>query len=185
MPNWMSHALEISGPFEEVEKFFNTIGGGMSSEDNSLIDFELLIKPPDNLYRGNIGDAEREYCKKNNVPNWYDWNIKNWGTKWNAAYQKLHYSQDGKPVLLFETAWSVPFPILMKIEELVKDQFTNIEIYGEFLEEGYESGGTFLINKDGGAVRKVNTDYVIDKDKQEIHRSFQDDEGEDFDFKYL
>ena len=39
--------------------------------------------------------------------NWYDWNRKHWGTKWNAYESKL----DGD-VLRFETAWSAPHPVL-------------------------------------------------------------------------
>lgn len=44
---------------------------------------------------------------------WYDWNIANWGTKWNAY--KTDLVSDS--VLEFQTAWSTPRPV---IDELAK-----------------------------------------------------------------
>lgn len=44
---------------------------------------------------------------------WYDWSIKNWGTKWNA-YDCI----PGKDALTFSTAWSAPHPILEKLSQM-------------------------------------------------------------------
>jgi hypothetical protein len=44
---------------------------------------------------------------------WYDWNTKNWGTKW-GAYDVVSVEPR---VLRFETAWSAPHPV---IKELAK-----------------------------------------------------------------
>ena len=46
--------------------------------------------------------------------NWYDWCIENWGTKWNA-YEQQHFSIRYDNVIIFETAWSYPKPIIEKL----------------------------------------------------------------------
>ena len=72
MPNWMRTALEVSGDQKLREEFFNAIGQGLESDQP--IDFEKIIPPPDNLFRGNLGQPEEKYCKDNNIPDWYSWN---------------------------------------------------------------------------------------------------------------
>lgn len=45
---------------------------------------------------------------------WYDWSIANWGTKWNA-YDATFTGEGDAAELRFETAWSVPLPILVAL----------------------------------------------------------------------
>lgn len=46
---------------------------------------------------------------------WFDWNRANWGTKWNAyEYEDVQRSQ-GVFVCRFQTAWTVPEPILQAL----------------------------------------------------------------------
>ena len=181
MPNWMRTALEVSGDQKLREKFFNAIGQGLESEQP--IDFEKIIPPPDNLFRGNIGNDEEKYCKDNNLPNWYDWNRENWGTKWNASYCELRPSKQGdSTVLLFETAWSLPLPILEKLEHM-------LNIYGEFIEEGNAVAGVVLMDKDGADIRELEVDESVFSDEEggelNYHLKFFDQDGCEFKFKNL
>jgi hypothetical protein len=43
--------------------------------------------------------------------NWYDWNISNWGTKWDAGDQ-LFEASDTELVYYFNTAWSPPLGVM-------------------------------------------------------------------------
>lgn len=54
-------------------------------------------------------------------PTWYEWSINNWGTKWNAyGYSEdVDYSENEN--LHFQTAWSAPHPILMKLSVMYPD----------------------------------------------------------------
>ena len=183
MPNWMRHALEISGDKKQVEKFFNTIGDGFASEQP--INFEKIIPPPANLFRGNLGKEEEEYCKANNIPDWYSWNRENWGTKWNAAYGETKFNEDGDRVLFFDTAWAVPIPILERIEEMVAQDFPKIKIYGEFLEEGYQSGGFFTIDASGGSVHSLDVGMDYDENTDDYTTYARDEHDQDFKFKYV
>ena len=49
---------------------------------------------------------------------WYEWNIANWGTKWSAYEYKERSREPGRFVFKFQTAWSIPEPIFMKLVEL-------------------------------------------------------------------
>lgn len=49
---------------------------------------------------------------------WYDWCVKNWGTKWNACEPTLDFDENNEDYLRFETAWSPPHPILEKLSEM-------------------------------------------------------------------
>lgn len=51
---------------------------------------------------------------------WYDWCIKNWGTKWNSYGYDFHDRSDmeNNPSLGFNTAWSAPHPIIAKLAEM-------------------------------------------------------------------
>lgn len=183
MPNWMRVALEISGDKKQATEFINTIGDGVGSEQ--IINFEKIIAPPSNLFRGNLGDAERDYCRQNNIPNWYDWNTANWGTKWNASYCELNFNSEGNMVLFFETAWALPVPILERIEEMVQQDFKKIQIYGEFIEESYAVAGTIFIDKDEAVVREIQMNFNYDDEKGSGTVTATDEEGNEFKFKNL
>lgn len=53
--------------------------------------------------------GEKAYLNYKNygAKDWYDWRIKNWGTKWNAYEVEF----DGDCRLSFQTAWNRPEPI--------------------------------------------------------------------------
>jgi hypothetical protein len=59
----------------------------------------------------------RDNIERFGFPNWYDWAISNWGTKWNA--RKPIVSEVGGGVLMrFSTAWSPPRPVVLKASEV-------------------------------------------------------------------
>lgn len=48
---------------------------------------------------------------------WYEWCIKNWGTKWNACDTEI-IDED---TIKFDTAWSSPEPVIAKLAEMYPD----------------------------------------------------------------
>lgn len=71
-------------------------------------DFEKLIPSPPHMYRGNISAEDEQ-----DFPiNWNSWSRANWGTKWNAYNCNIEVMEDGKASLQFDTAWSVPYPVI-------------------------------------------------------------------------
>lgn len=72
------------------------------------IDFNLLIPQPIEMYRGDlsIDDSNDFEC------NWSTWNRLHWGTKWNA-YNGSCSVDDDRGIIVFDTAWSVPYPVIV------------------------------------------------------------------------
>jgi hypothetical protein len=92
-------------------------------------DFETLIPSPIQVYRGNLGRDEEEDFKCN----WHSWNVENWGTKWNSYDCSLKIGLL-ETSILFETAWSIPYPIIAAFANIFKFEFTHKYVceYGEF-----------------------------------------------------
>lgn len=115
MPNHVTNILVVSGDEKQRQAMFEAI----KSDEHGLgsIDFNKVIPMPENIFRGNLGQAEREQY---GTANWYDWSIANWGTKWNS----YGYGNPGDRVkdfdgatLAFDTAWSSPQPVIATLAE--------------------------------------------------------------------
>lgn len=102
------------------------------------IDFNRIIPMPKNIFRGDLGQKEHELYGENN---WYDWSVKNWGTKWNACYSIIDADEN---IITFQTAWSAPFPIIDKLLEKLPDISFVFEFAGEDL--GYNCGELVVEN---------------------------------------
>ena len=79
--------------------------------------------------------------KKYGAPNWYEWSIKNCGTKWDLPYGEVQadetFLDDGEITYRFETAWSPPEPIYRDL----RDQYPNLRISWHYDEPGMEFSG--------------------------------------------
>lgn len=89
---------------------------------------------------------------------WYDWCIKNWGTKWNS------YSNEtlDENTIQFDTAWSRPEPILKKLAEM----YPSLKIEHWWADEdiGYNTGHIVYENGEehgGSVVNRSHEAYEI------------------------
>ena len=90
---------------------------------------------------------------------WYDWNIDNWGCKWNAD----DASRDGNS-LSFCTPWGAPYPIFHALTK----QFTNVPF-------------TVYINDEFSYGTNVY-EYSYDEDENDVVETyFREEEYEDYD----
>jgi hypothetical protein len=95
MPNWCSNNVEFhNDDVAEVAKleahlqFLDKRKKGESAEAGLFAYF--VPRPP---------EAE---------DNWYDWNVSNWGTKWEASIYSWTKENDNSITINFDTAWSPP-----------------------------------------------------------------------------
>jgi hypothetical protein len=135
MPNWVYNNMTVSGKREDLIAFrdkASTNAPSGISEDGVLeysgseeqeLSFWNFKQPEDKqLYFGASDYKPEGYDQlsmedrlaismKHSSDGWYDWNVREWGTKWDACdvslqdhiqekEQYLHYS--------FSTAWSIP-----------------------------------------------------------------------------
>jgi hypothetical protein len=89
------------------------------------------------------GRMALDNIKKYGCPTWYDWNCKNWGTKWN--FRDVTVSRpdfhEGELGYTFSTAWSPPLPVIAKMSEM----FPDLEFTIEYREEGLFYEGKLVI----------------------------------------
>ena len=87
--------------------------------------------------------------KKYGHKNWYDWNLANWGTKWDVCNPPVQ-TTDNEITLKFETAWSTPEPIFKKLAEQYPDLMIDIDYADEDL--GYNCGNYSYVDGEWGYV---------------------------------
>lgn len=112
----------------------------------------------------NINDLGKQYIeniKNYKFPQWYDWCVENWGTKWNVEDDiDVNYDKNiDEYDISFQTAWSVPTGIVERYSELCEDD----EFYWEYEDEDYD--GTHILRKiNGEIVDTITPEYVKDND---------------------
>lgn len=79
---------------------------------------------------------------------WYDWARENWGTKWNAGDTCVNNTRG---IIEFQTAWSTPYPLLLKIAE-----HTDIRVIYADEDRGSNCGMFDLIKNSDGEVECID-----------------------------
>ena len=143
MPNWCSNFARIhhSNP-AMIDKILK----GNADPDGGILN-ELMPCPAEltDTMAGSYGKGQEEKQQaleaqeKSNIEkygykNWYDWQVANWGTKWDLCDVSLNQLDDNTVELHFETAWSPP---IAAFENLVTNLGFDIEAMY------YESGMVF------------------------------------------
>ncbi len=68
-----------------------------------------------------MGKQSYENFQKYGAPTWYEWANEHWGAKWNAYEESKMECTDSVRALSFQTAWSMPLPIVLKLSEMIPD----------------------------------------------------------------
>lgn len=181
MPNWCYNSVIVSAKTEaELEEFIKF--AKQTHNAHSLTPFTdervehpdsqgvfwNFITPPEEIREEYFGRQPR-YLDSLSVsdPNWwaqveerrkgsrfwYDWNINNWGTKWDIIFDEnnettIESTDNGyQMVWYFETAWSPALPVYDKMSEM----YPNLEFEYEITEEGNHFVGK-LQYRDGALV---------------------------------
>lgn len=99
-----------------------------------------------------LGKQAFDNVQKYGHPDWYEWSIANWGTKWNAYDVRYLEGDDTRIVIEIQTAWDTPEGIWKRL--INEDYEVNGVIYGEM--DGYEYIG------DGGEVFDVYQNIEVE-----------------------
>jgi hypothetical protein len=175
MPNWIRNIVEFSGDEKVIAKMREEI----RSEDRvidfnkiapipkelvgtkspiSIISQKEYDKQEKRIANGKLTEHEQkwgvsrgitqelanEYLQKFGHTDWYGWQNANWGTKWNAC-DSMEFDTE----IEFNTAWSTPFALLLKLSEKYPEVTINVKYadedfghnVGEYTLEGGEEVG--------------------------------------------
>lgn len=103
MPNWCNNTITITGPEHKIRALWELA----NQEDKGLL--SAMHPQPETMFTGDLGTKEREQCAEQGIDNWYDWQVNNWGTKWDVSTEGLELSDDGTEIKgWFDSAWSPP-----------------------------------------------------------------------------
>jgi len=165
MPNWVSNSIRIKGSKEELQRFAQQAGSShkrmyhdltadglawVEGERDEHLSFWNFIKPDDSILDQYWGEEPRkatlEEALKHEGNHWYDWNVRNWGVKWDAS--SVYFEDwDGELAYDFDTPWGYPEPVIQAMVE----QYPTLEFTVRFLEEqgwggeAYGANGEFSI----------------------------------------
>lgn len=137
------------------------------------IDFQRIIPQPPCVFTGDMSMSDEA---ANPGRNWYTWNSRKWGTKWNA----YSTSADDAGRIKFDTAWAFPMPVITELSMLFPDVEITCETYGE----GEWFWGTVRLKAGevvgGGIVRsRGNEDGKYDAERKRLAKELKGWEDEE------
>lgn len=105
MPNYCENTICLEGPPSKIKEIYE-----QHKKTGTFL--EILYPPPENMIRGNLSSEMEKVSRETGVPNWFDWQSENWGTKWDITGDDLRYEElDDDWARIsghFLTAWSPP-----------------------------------------------------------------------------
>lgn len=136
MPNWCDNELYISGPSEKVKEFWekcHALPPAYSDDpfpEEGVKRFTMhgLVPVPEEVQRKGYNEAG------------YDWQISNWGTKWDVNPEIIDQREDNGRTFMhlsFQSAWSPPEIWLLK----AATQFPDLHFTLKYAEEGQGFAG--------------------------------------------
>ena len=120
MPNWCNNTFNVEGDKETIDKFETYL-----DEKNGKDWFDFFAPTPVELKEDG----------------WYEWNVSNWGCKWNCDAQD--WSRDGNTISFwFDSPWGPPVELYYKIEQ------AGLTVKAEYMEVGMRFVGEFVDGSD-------------------------------------
>jgi hypothetical protein len=124
MPNWCSNTIMISSDSpEKIKEFVDFL-----EEKDGKEWFDFFLPTPEELKEDG----------------WYDWNVQNWGTKWNPDAQNWSVDENFSEVRFwFDSAWAPP----VQLYNFITGN-TDFDVNAEYNEEGMAFVGRFVDGED-------------------------------------
>lgn len=169
MPNWTSNSVIVSAKTEaELVEFLDFCE---QTHTSNHIDWRTYLPITDENAKGVFWnfiaptDLDAYFARETNTPmpegtdimaeikkqfaegmDWYNWNVRNWGTKWDITLERdeisIDLNNDGDAYFCwnFQTAWS---PATNAYEAMAK-RFPNLEFNYEMTEESNAFAGILV-----------------------------------------
>ena len=149
MPNWVSNQINITGPKEELDRLqkqaatpYQTKSSVLTedgfewvdAENQEELSFWNFVSPDESIleeYFGPEANKTLEQALRHETNHWYDWNVRNWGVKWDASYVGVTRVSDTEIAYTFETPWDAVVPVFLKMVE----EYPALDFEYRYLEE--------------------------------------------------
>ena len=127
MPNYCFNYLKVFGDAETIKKFADV---GITNEPSQyskikedvptwrLSNYFPIPEELEGTDHPTTTDTNTdEFVKKYGVANWYDWRVKNYGTKWDCSTTDFDTDVPTEFQVTFDSAWSPPIAWLEKVQK--------------------------------------------------------------------
>jgi len=174
MPNWVFNHLTVKGdskdidvvkaqlnsPFSKEHTSWNpktqTLDTATTTYSNPVFAFWNTVRPTDLYTYAQQSDPNADPKVPWSGDNWYDWNIRNWGCKWDVGIAddnhfvdtSMDELKDGGVQYNFDTAWSPPSEAIEKLST----QHPNVTFRLYYEEEQGWGGEVEYINGEGKTI---------------------------------
>jgi hypothetical protein len=119
MPNWCSNEIDIIAQPEVIAEIVQVI----KANPHGVFQMNDFVPMPEEL---------RNTTAPQDKPNWYDWNVSNWGTKWELGEDVSVSISERSIGLGFDTAWSPNCSFWVAFSE----KYPTVQIEHKYYEEG-------------------------------------------------
>lgn len=172
MPNWCYNRMTIDTTTEGGKKLAKAFEPKYLDDESKGLQwlyakpFQDLLPCPEELNitatlgNGIDDDLKKKYDAnkaKYGYANWYDWQVGNWGTKWDARVEDFDDSDPDQTYVYFETAWSPPVEFM----KWFVSKHPNTYFRNEYDEEGMHFEGFTENSKKDGFI-----DECFDKEEE-------------------
>lgn len=145
MPNYCVNQLRIDGNAKDIKALLELVKGKDEDGEDLVFDFEKILPTPLQLLQHSAPQDNKRLAKKFSklygAPDWYEWRIKNWSTKWNLT-DEAQFDWGKKWISgCFDTAWSPP----RKIIKALAHKFPRLSFLLSYCEPGEGFAGELEI----------------------------------------
>ena len=171
MPNWCNNSLTIKGSTESIKDLWES-----AQEEKGLLQ---AIKPMPKELNDTEGLSDS--------PNWYQWRVDNWGTKWDVELDGLAYTDHGDGTAeisgWFESALAPPIEAMNTLADDFDSCYAELMYFegGMAFVGGWDSEGADDYYEYDGCtsdnVRDFIPDYLVDHwDLENMLAEYEEDE---------
>lgn len=170
MPNWCYNKLVVTGNQKDLNRFK---GQAIVTEgrEATALSIENFFPTPQEALAG--GDQMQGNGDNIKLPDWYNWRVENWGSKWDIN-ATLEDEADNMLQYGYDSAWAPVNTFLGRVSEM----FPNLEFRVEWQEPGmcFSGEATYKDGEMTGGDDSTYTDrFGIDEDEEDVS---DDDTGE-------
>jgi hypothetical protein len=162
MPNWVFNSLIIEAEPQVISKIKAQVSAPYESEHldwrtnqpvkqmvEQPFSFWNIIKPTNLDAYHDKPDAKQDLSV---ADHWYNWNIRNWGVKWEAKEVYENESDESMLSYNFDTPWGVAENAMLELSR----QYPTAKLSLEFEEEQGWGGEVVFTNGESETIQEYN-----------------------------